>query len=238
MLSFVVDRVANNRNPVSVSSALRKKRFSRFLTQFSIDSQTTILDVGGTPHTWMGSGFEKNVVLLNLAPPAPGDASQPCTYVKGNALDMHMFEDKSFDVVFSNSVIEHVGSPQNQRRFAEEVQRVGKAFWVQTPSRYFPVEPHVLFPFFQFLPVHLQKQIAVRWKYSHYKKWGKCSDYILGEVMNTRLLNRRELTDIFGSACTIYEERLLGLIKSYVAYKKPPFRIQSVARRRRAEKVA
>ncbi|WP_255695553.1 methyltransferase domain-containing protein [Rhodohalobacter sp. 614A] len=71
---------------------------------------------------------------MNLVFPNSGAIGKQFQYVQGDALDMHMFEDKSFDVVFSNSVIEHVGSFENQRRFADEVRRVGKAYWVQTPD--------------------------------------------------------------------------------------------------------
>lgn len=239
MLSFIAQRVADNRNPLSVSSRLRKKRFVKFLTEFTINSQTNILDVGGTSHTWEGTGLEKNVVLLNLVIPRREADRQHFRYVQGNALDMHMFEDKNFDVVFSNSVIEHVGSFENQRRFADEVQRVGKAYWVQTPNKQFLVEPHMLFPFFQFLPAHLQKEVGIRWKYSHYKKWGKSAHYILSELMNTRLLNRHELSDLFWGA-HIYEEKLFGLTKSIIAYKKQAVRYQfnPVIRQRKAARVA
>lgn len=239
MLSFAIDKIANNQNPVSVSSRLREKRLSKFLIYFNIDSKTTILDVGGTPHTWIGTGFEENVVLLNIVPPPKEEIYQKFRYVEGDALNMHMFGDNSFDVVFSNSVIEHVGSIENQRRFAEEVQRVGKSYWVQTPNKHFPIEPHVLFPFFQFLPGKIQKKIALRWKYSHYKKWKKDPDYILKEITNTRLLHRNELSEMFGNT-GIYTEKLLGMAKSLVAYKKQRVKqqIRPVKHRRRPVKVA
>lgn len=237
LLSFIVEKIANNRNPGSVSSRLRKKRFSRFLSEFNIDNQTTILDVGGTSHTWAGTGLEKNVTLLNIEAANPQNAHQNFNYVKGSALNMHMFDDKSFDVVFSNSVIEHMGCLENQQKFAEEVQRVGKGYWIQTPHKYFPIEPHLLFPLFQYFPLTLKKQVAVRWKYSHYKMWDKSEKHILREVMNIRLLNRRELSLVFGNA-RIYEEKLLGLTKSIIAYEKRPANVQSVARRRRAVKMA
>jgi 2-polyprenyl-3-methyl-5-hydroxy-6-metoxy-1,4-benzoquinol methylase len=59
---------------------------------------------------------------------------------------------RSFDIVFSNSVIEHVGDAESQQQFAHEIARVGRAYWVQTPNRRFPVEPHLLTPFLHFLP--------------------------------------------------------------------------------------
>lgn len=70
----------------------------------------------------------------------------------GDATDLREFGDSSFDVVFSNSVIEHLFTFENQRRMAREVQRVGKAFWVQTPNFWFPMEPHFHVPGWQWMP--------------------------------------------------------------------------------------
>ena len=74
----------------------------------------------------------------------------------GDARNMKMFRDKKFDLVFSNSVIEHVGDYFQQQRMAEEIYRVGNCYFVQTPNRYFPIEPHFLFPFFNFLPMKIK----------------------------------------------------------------------------------
>ena len=68
------------------------------------------------------------------------------------------FRDEAFDVVFSNSVIEHVGDAASQRRFAREVARVGRAYWVQTPNRWFPVEQHLLTPLVHWLPKSWQRR--------------------------------------------------------------------------------
>ena len=62
------------------------------------------------------------------------------------------FPDKSFDVVFSNSVIEHLGDPRKHEQYAREIARVGVRYFVQTPNRWFPIEPHLLTPLVHFLP--------------------------------------------------------------------------------------
>src|SRR5206468_3871499 len=55
-------------------------------------------------------------------------------------------------IVFSNSVIEHVGTREDQRQFAREVARDGKKYWIQTPNRRFPFDHHVMLPAIHFPP--------------------------------------------------------------------------------------
>ncbi|MEX2601724.1 MAG: class I SAM-dependent methyltransferase [Balneolaceae bacterium] len=180
-------------------------------------NHTSILDVGGTSRIWKQFGFTNNVTLLNLTPPRKQDLELGFRVVQGDALNMEMFRDRQFDVVFSNSVIEHVGTYRNQQVFASEVQRVGKSWWVQTPNRYFPIEPHFRFPLFQFLPLPVQRWIALRWNYSHPKSWGKENEYILNEVASIRLMSVDELTGLF-SGSELYRERVFGLTKSLVVF--------------------
>ena len=60
---------------------------------------------------------------------------------------------RRYDLVFSNSVLEHVGGHERRLRFAETVHALADAHWIQTPYRYFPIEPHWIVPGMQFLPV-------------------------------------------------------------------------------------
>lgn len=219
-MSFIhslITKFSDNQQSVSVSSKLRNRRFAVFLEKLSVTPRSNILDVGGTSQIWAGSGFESNVTLLNLHQPKKKDLEKGFSCVQGNALNMHMFEDNQFDVVFSNSVIEHVGSQQNQRMFAEEIQRVGKSYWVQTPNKYFPVEPHFLFPFFQFLPEAVKRKVAVSWPYSHYKRWNLSDERILQDLQALRLLSKNELLVLFENG-TVYKEKHLGFTKSFAVY--------------------
>jgi len=71
------------------------------------------------------------------------------------------FETGTFDWVFSNAVIEHVGGWDDQNRFAQEIRRVASCgYFVTTPNRHFPLEPHTLLPFYQFVPTRVQRWIA------------------------------------------------------------------------------
>lgn len=214
----MVTTILANQRGTSLSETLRVYRFNLFLKTLKPCRNCTILDVGGTSAIWTGTGFESNVTLLNLTKPKSEDLARGFNAVQGNALNMDMFSDGQFDIVFSNSVIEHVGSWENQKQFAAEVKRVGKHYWIQTPNRYFPVEPHFLFPFFQFFSQKLQRRIALAWRYSHFKKYGLPGDRILDELSCIRLLSIRELEDLFGE-CYLYREDLFGMTKSLVMYK-------------------
>jgi ubiquinone/menaquinone biosynthesis C-methylase UbiE len=213
MINFF-SKFADSNNQNSVSYKLRKKRFEFFINTLSVNANDKILDVGGTEATWIGTGFEKNVTLLNIGFPATKHPD--FTYIVANACDMHQIADKSFDVAFSNSVIEHVGKNNEQAAFAKEVERVAKKYWVQTPYKHFPIEPHFLFPFFTYLPYSWQQWVGLRWKYSHLKR---NNEDILGELSRLKLLSKKELQALFPGSKLI-TERFAGLTKSLIVYKK------------------
>lgn len=196
----------------------RTRRFQHFLNIFKPQRNCRILDVGGSSDTWFKSGLNKNVTLLNLTRPRQKDIEMGFTYINGDALHMDMIEDQSYDIVYSNSVIEHVGGFEKQKRFASEIKRVGKSFWVQTPNRFFPVEPHLMFPFSQFMPPAMERWIAMNWPGSNYRKWGIEEERVFLFLENTHLLSESELKILFPTS-NIFKERVAGFTKSMVAWK-------------------
>jgi len=177
-----------------------------------------VLDVGGTHHFWLSMDRcalpRMHITLFNRWEYDPGIPD--AVAVVGDARDLSRYADREFDVVFSNSVIEHVGGLREQARMARECVRVGKRYYVQTPNRYFPIEPHFLFPCWQFLPLALRAWLH-RWR--RWGWWDKARSYeeAMEEVESIRLLSRRELRYLFPDA-TLWTERFLGLPKSFVAY--------------------
>src|SRR5262245_27700905 len=132
-----------------VSPRFRNQRANKFGRLFKPTPLDCILDVGGLPKFWDGLPIESRITLLNTDPLDEEQrpvvrANQEVAVGDGTRLD---YGDRSFDIVFSNSVIEHVGTLERQMAFANEVRRVGKAYWVQTPAKEFPIEPHYLGPF-------------------------------------------------------------------------------------------
>ncbi len=210
--------VADNRDPNSLATKLRRRRtafFERLLAP--LEKPIRILDVGGTELYWKMIGFVGNdeifILLLNLE--TTRTSLPNCTSISGDARHLD-FENNSFDIVFSNSVIEHVGNYEDQVRMAKEVRRVGRHFFVQTPNKYFPVEPHFLFPFFQFLPFELRVWLLRNFRLGWFPKTpNKTSARQI--VESIRLLDRREFSELFPGA-KIYEEKILGMTKSFIAY--------------------
>lgn len=200
---------------VLTKGRFRHRRLEQFRRIFSVQRDSTILDVGGGEHIWLESGLERQVTILNLLP--PDNPNPHFNYVTGDACNMSMFGDQSYDVVFSNSVIEHVGDFSDQRKMAREVCRVGRGYWVQTPYRHFPIEVHFLFPLFQYMPKNIQYAIAHKWPFSFAKSFKLDVQY---EVDNIWLLGIDALQDLFPEA-QIHKERFLGLVKSIIAVRKP-----------------
>lgn len=211
-------RIADNRNQGSLAVGFRRKRFAFFRSLLSrLDRPIRILDVGGTESYWRVMGLDGGenifITLLNLT---ENDVTLPnLTSISGDARKIDA-EDASFDVVFSNSVIEHVGESEDQRQMAREVQRVGKRYFVQTPNKYFPLEPHFLFPFFQFLPLKIRVWLLQNFKLGWFEKTP--NEVTAREIVESiRLLDKREFLSTFPTAA-IYEEKILGITKSFVAY--------------------
>ena len=124
-----------------------------------------------------------------------------------------MFEDDSFDLVFSNATIEHIGDEARQEAFAREVRRLAPSYWVQTPSNRFPIESHCMIPFYWQLPKPVRAHLIARWARAT-PAWSEF-------MRNTRVLTRRRMAELFPrSKC--YVERLMGLEKSYAFYVPVP----------------
>ncbi len=195
----------------------RRQRMDRFRRQFGISQSTTILDVGGTGYNWSLLDIRPRIILLNL-PRGLSQESFPAIPGDGCFLP---FRDQSFDIVFSNSVIEHVGTPEMQAQFAREVARVGKRYWVQTPDRSFPVEPHLLTPFLHYLPHTWQSRVARRftvWNWMTRPSRDRWEWYIEHYLESIRLLSAGDMRRLFPDA-EIVRERLLGKSRSLVALR-------------------
>ena len=208
----------------AISTYFRNRRFG-FFRQF-FDQVTEggkksikILDIGGTESYWKSMGFKLNaqseIVLLNLY---EAQVQEPgFTSIKGDACDLSGVADKSFDLVFSNSVIEHLYTKENQQLMANEVQRVGKSYFIQTPNKYFPIEPHWVFPLFQFLPFKVKVFLTQHFNLGHMSKTNDHAKAV-ELVKEVRLISKTEYQQLFKGA-NLFVEKFVGLNKSFIAYK-------------------
>jgi len=198
--------------------ARRMKLFERIIRP---RPDEILLDVGGYAATWTPLPQQvKRIDCLNVHPVSWDSATAPNHTIAlvlgdGCALD---YADQSYDILFSNSVIEHVGDWNRQSAFASECRRVGKRIWVQTPAYECPIEPHYLAFGVHWLPAGVQRRI-LRW----FSLWGWISkpdqSKIDEMVATTHLLTKKQVQELFPD-CTIMTERLFGVFrKSYIAYR-------------------
>lgn len=191
----------------------------RFESSLSPTGRSTVVDVGGTPYNWQYLASKPTIVLLNVAAVCMDPPDARFTQVVGDGCRMG-FRDDSFDISFSNSVIEHVGTWENQVAFAREVRRVGRGVWVQTPAWGFPIEPHFLAPFVHWLPPWIRRKVL-----RYFTPWGlicKPTQERVDEIVREiRLLGHAEMKALFPD-CEILVERFLLFPKAYIAVRRQP----------------
>jgi SAM-dependent methyltransferase len=180
------------------SRRARERRHSLYRRAMAPKPDDRILDVGcGTAGL---AGFEPDADITGLdaanRPDYPGRR-----FVRGDARALP-FESGSFEIAYSNSLVEHL-DPADRQRFADEIRRVAGRYWIQTPNRYFPIEPHVLLPGFQFLAEPARRRL---WRLGMPRT----------PYEQIELLSAAELRRLFPGA-VILRERFAGLTKSLIA---------------------
>lgn len=219
MSQFDIRRHVNVGSEHSLSNRFREKRFAFFASLIKdMPRPIKIIDIGGTVDYWRKRGWYKiegihiTVINLNIEEPGLGNISVE----KGDALNLHKISDKSFDIAYSNSVIEHLYNYENQKRMAQEIQRIAGFYWVQAPNFWFPIEPHYHIPGWQWLPRSLRIALLMNFRcgWRGPAQHRKHAENLVDEV---RLLTSKEMRALFpGSA--LWKEKYLGLTKSLVAH--------------------
>lgn len=203
-------------SPNSIGERARARRWTVLGKLFPDFESYRVIDLGGTVDSWLRAPLRpEHVTVLNLN--EPGTTREGwITAVTGDACDAVsvLGGASDCDFVYSNAVLEHVGGFANRRRFADSVRDLAPRHWVQTPYRYFPVEPHWLFPGMQFLPVAARARIAASWPLAH----SPASSVAEGRssVLWTELIGIAEMRELFPDS-RIHHERVGGLVKSIVA---------------------
>jgi hypothetical protein len=188
----------------------RKRKLARFLEELQPGPETTIVDVGvgdtgfdtepgvALSHNFFEAMYpwpERITAVSDV--PLPNFAQEFPQIARVTASGTNLpFEDDSFDIAFSNAVLEHVGGREEQRRFVHELCRVAPKVFVSTPNRRFPLEVHTLVPFLHWLPRRARDRAFAALRRDAWK--------------GVELLNRRELLELFppGAHARVIESRM------------------------------
>jgi len=194
-----------------LSCKSRTKKLELFYKTFQPDENTKILDLGGEIDDGNNSGLQfvdsypwkHNISVLNISSDfitAIKNKYSEIDAVVGDACALP-WPGKHFDIVFSNAVIEHLGSRENQMKMASEIMRVGKNWFVTTPNRWFPFEFHIRLPFIHWLPDRIFKFAARIISFNH-----NTQKYSSGcEHADLRLLSARALRKMFPDSIIIQQ---------------------------------
>jgi hypothetical protein len=194
--------MADDSSEQSLSHRLRARRFELFDgLAGALPRPLRVIDLGGTNDFWEQRGWagrdDVSVTLVNVV--EQERRHENVHPVVGDATSLADHADDSYDIAFSNSVIEHLFTFDSQAAMASEIRRVARAYWVQTPNFWFPMEPHFLMPGWHWLPesarVSILRRRPVGWM-------GRCPDPEVARriVREVRLMRRRELAALFPEA--------------------------------------
>lgn len=228
-LPAFLERISWHQIIAPAMNRFRKRRLANLVAAYPDLSSYVVLDVGGRADLWkllqMHYGITpKELVLLNSSKDLEAFSTEGSgepdsvsyTTVSGDGCELP-FADDSFDLTFSNSVIEHVGGGEKVVRFARECERVGKRMFVQTPNHWFPIEPHFVTLFIHWLPRSLYRRVAFlslnyvlfAWRSEALKRT------FYEEFDGIRLLKKGDLQRLFPDK-RIRCERVLGMSKSFI----------------------
>jgi hypothetical protein len=193
----------------------RTRRMQQFEAMFRLVPATRIIDVGGYQFNWTLIDAAPQVLLVNLEDEDRDDGR--FRKVRGDGRQLP-YDDNSFDIAYSNSVIEHVGDTDDQDAFATEIRRVAPRYYVQTPNRWFVIEPHLIAAGIHWLP-HRWMRRLVRWV----SVWGWVvkpdQARVDAQLASIRLLDRKQMQRLFPDA-EIHVETFLGMTKSLIAIRR------------------
>jgi len=223
----ILYRLTSRSNPNSLSGKMRRKRL-QLLQKMIINYYLTmghvhILDVGGTKRYWnvLPRTFleDHSVHITIVNTDLDNDFIEDYMFdaIQTDGCDLRQFGDQAFHIGHSNSVIEHMAGPEKMVQFAEEIGRVSQSLFVQTPSYWFPIETHFVFPCFHWLPRSVRVFFRRCLNMGYYLR-ATTKKEAEDSIDSINLLTARRLRQLFPD-CRIVRFKFLGLTKSLVAYR-------------------
>lgn len=211
----------------SLSARFRRARAAKVVAliekTFADRGRCRIADLGGEPTYWNilfdRAFLERNQVHISLFNPQPFTVDDPLfTAVVGDACDLHEHPDNSFDLVHSNSVVEHVGDWARMEAFARECRRLAPRYYVQTPYFWFPIEPHFSAPFFHWRSEQARARRLMKGPLGFSEKAPDIGA-AMRDVQHARLLDKAQFRFLYPDARHV-DERFVGLTKSLIAIRE------------------
>lgn len=206
----------------------RRARFQRFTalldevrTAQPAPGPIRVLDLGGTAEYWKAlqpewASYELDLTIANLGRVTNADEGN-MRFISADARAMPEFPDNAFDVIHSNSVIEHVGHWPEMVQMAAEVRRLAPRYYLQTPYFWFPMEPHFRSLFFHYLPEQTRARRLMKRKHGFRGPYATM-DEAMDAVQTACLLDMTQMRALFPDA-RIEREKIVGLTKSLIAIR-------------------
>jgi hypothetical protein len=210
--------LVDHTTPRSLGARARLKRWNLLLQRYPAVTDWRVIDLGGTPDAWLAAPVRpQHVLIVNLQ--RFENVPEWMSSIPADACDLPAeVHAVTYDLVYSNSVIEHVGGHDRRELFAANVRALAPRYWVQTPNRYFPIEPHWMFPAMQFFPKRARASVIRHWDPRRTRGSLRSRESALAEASSVELLTKTELEYYFPDA-TILRERFSGMTKSFVALR-------------------
>lgn len=208
-------------NPKNRFRALRFALFKSTVDRIIAEQgKCRILDLGGTQGYWetFGSDLDWNKIEVHIVNLSSSETNHPkIKMVVGDARNVKEFDDLSFDIVHSNSVIEHVGRWNDMTMMANEVRRLAPKYFVQTPYYWFPIEPHARFLFLHWMPEFWRYRIIMKRRCGYWQKQPDVGG-AMRAIQSAVLVDKVQMQSLFPDA-RILTEKFWGATKSLIAVR-------------------
>ena len=225
----LIHALQDNTDPNSLVSRFRRARARRIvdmITRIHAEKGAVrIIDLGGEANYWTlfdRAFLDASKVHITLVNPGGVDEVADAalfTIIDGDACHLPQYADHGFDMVHSNSVIEHVGDWTRMEAFASECRRLAPRYYVQTPYFWFPVEPHFSAPFFHWRSEQSRAKSLLKRPHGFSQKAADMGA-AMRDVQHARLLDKAQFRFLYPDAAHV-DEVVAGLTKSLIAVRDP-----------------
>jgi hypothetical protein len=206
--------LTDSEDPRTLAARARRRRWERLHTTFPDLAQMSVIDLGGVASQWRWAPVRPaRLTVVNLVEQDPEEGAEEVLVGDACELPAGLLA-RSFDLVFSNSVIDQVGGHHRRLRFADAVRTLGPRHWIQTAYRYFPLDSYTLFPAQQLLPLRVRAAVSRHWPLGYRHADDELDSILLN--LEVEELSRTAFRAYFPTS-EIVAERTLGLTKSLIA---------------------